>query len=87
MLRVGTADECAEVDVKFLAAVARDGSADGPHEREQEESLQPQRDLRAEKEKNNVKQGRSQMELTLTVLWNQKHMRLDTECRNVLQRT
>ena len=45
MVGVGAADEEAEELVKLLPAVSVHGASDGPHRAEEEQALQPQRDL------------------------------------------
>ena len=45
MVGVGAADEEAEELVKLLPAVSVHGAAHGPHRAEEEQALQPQRDL------------------------------------------
>jgi hypothetical protein len=46
MLVINATDEGSEEDVKFLFAVSHDGTSHCPNQREQEQALQPQGDLK-----------------------------------------
>ena len=55
---VETGNEVPEEDIELLPAVARDRAADGPDQREEEQALQPQRDLSTRESLGHMRENR-----------------------------